>query len=696
MNRGAFTRRVLLLALIIAGPAGAQHPRPMTMVDLLNVPRITDAQLSPDGRQALFVKSEADWKVNERIEHIWRVDLDGSNLRQLTNGGQGESSPRWSPDGGTIAFVAKRGEDKEAEAQIWLIANDGGEARPLTAHETSVSAIAWAVDGTHVYFVAGDPKSADRKARDKAKDDVYALDEDYRQEHLWQIDVETQTETRVTRGDFSVIDYELSRDGTQIVYHRGSSPLIGDNEQREIWVMAADGSGAKQMTKNSATESDAELSPDNSQILFLAEVNAQFEFPYNSNLFLVPAEGGSGGSARIVTADFPHEVQDATWSKDGRAIYVLANMGLHSELFRFDVGDGGAVNGQSHRLTDGEHALSDWHYVAALDGHVFIEDTPSSPGEIWTLDQSHDEPRRVTQLFDRLAHEFKLPRQVRIEWHGADDETVEGLLYYPLDYRRGTRYPLVVQTHGGPHASDKFGFGAWSSYVQVLTAKGYAVLKPNYRGSTGYGDAFLRDMVGHYFENAHLDVLAGVDAVIAMGVADPDQLAAMGWSAGGHMTNKLITFTDRFKAAASGAGASNWVSMYGQSDVRSYRTPWFGGTPWQKDAPIQAYWDNSPLKDVANVKTPTLFLVGERDVRVPPPQSVEMHRALKANGVPTHLYMAPREAHGWHELRHELFKMNVELAWFEEHVTKRVYTWENAPAEEEEKKKETDDTTSDR
>jgi len=164
-----------------------------------------------------------------------------------------------------------------------------------------------------------------------------------------------------------------------------------------------------------------------------------------------------------------------------------------------------------------------------------------------------------------------------------------------------------------------------------------------------------------------------------MGVADPDRLIKMGWSAGGHMTNKIITFTDRFKAAASGAGAANWVSMYAQSDVRSYRTPWFGGTPWQKDAPLDVYWANSPLKDIANVKTPTLFMVGEKDPRVPPPQSVEMYRGLKSNGVPTKLYMAPREPHGWNELRHQLFKMNGELDWFDKYVVKKGYVWEKAP-----------------
>jgi len=195
--------------------------------------------------------------------------------------------------------------------------------------------------------------------------------------------------------------------------------------------------------------------------------------------------------------------------------------------------------------------------------------------------------------------------------------------------------------------------------------------------------AVYRDVVGNYFRNMHLDVLAGVDALIAQGVADPDRLVVMGWSAGGHLTNKLITTTTRFKAASAGAGVADWTSMYAQTDTRVNRTVWFGGTPWQKNAPIATFWDNSPLKDVAGAKTPTLFFVGENDVRVPPAQSIEMYRALKSHGVPTHLYVAPREGHQWTELRHQIFKANTELAWFERYALGRTtYVPERAPGDD--------------
>ena len=287
---------------------------------------------------------------------------------------------------------------------------------------------------------------------------------------------------------------------------------------------------------------------------------------------------------------------------------------------------------------------------------------------------------RVTGVYDAVERTFRLPRQERIEWKSTDGATIEGLLFYPLDYAAGNRYPLVIQIHGGPGDADRFGFWGWSDYIQVLTARGYAVLRPNYRGSIGYGDAFYRDMVGGFFNHSHLDVLAGVDALVKQGLADPDRLAVMGSSAGAHIVNKLVTFTDRFKAAASFAGASNWISLYAQSDLRGNRALWFGGTPWQKNAPIdQRFRDQSLSKHVANVRTPTLFLVGENDTRVVWPRRSRMHRALQDGGVPTHLEVAPREGHVWVEPRHQLFKANVELEWFERYVMGRPYVWESAP-----------------
>jgi dipeptidyl aminopeptidase/acylaminoacyl peptidase len=666
------SRALIVCALFLASltpGTHAQSRRKLTLVDLLNVPRLTDPQLSPDGRQVIYELAETDWKANKRVTHIWRIGVDGTGLVRMTSGA-GEQSGRWSPDGASIAFAGKRASGEEA--QVYVIPNGGGEARAVTKHATSASRVSWAPDGKTIYFVAPEPKTPEAKERDAAKDDVFAFDENYQQMHLWRVAVDTMAETRVTSGDLSVLEYRLSEDGKKIALQRAPNPLLGYSDQGEVWVTDADGSHAVQLTKNEVPENDASLSPDDSQVIFIAQANERFEKYYNRRLFVVPA---AGGQPRVISpADLPYEVDRAFWSKDGKSIYFLANMGVHAELFVMP-----ATGGAPRQLTDGQHTVGAWSLIG--DRHVFTVDEPANPGDVWVLAPGAASPTRVTHVFDYLSKDFEIARQEKVQWKGADGVTVEGLLFYPIGYEQGQRYPLAVQTHGGPQASDKFGFGSWEYYPQVLAAKGYAVLQPNYRGSTGYGDPFLRDMVGHYFQNAHLDVMAGTDELIRRGIADPERMVKSGWSGGGHMTNKIITFTDRFKAAASGAGAANWVSMYAQSDTRTFRTPWFGGTPWQANAPIDLYWANSPLKDVAKVKTPTIFFVGQQDPRVPMPQSVEMYRALKSNGVPTHLYVAPREPHVWEELRHELFKMNVELEWFEKYATHRPYTWEKAPGD---------------
>jgi dipeptidyl aminopeptidase/acylaminoacyl peptidase len=349
-------------------------------------------------------------------------------------------------------------------------------------------------------------------------------------------------------------------------------------------------------------------------------------------------------------------------------------------LFQIDVAARSAK-----QLTDGRHFIpvlaGGWQIVPSTGTVIVIRDEPARWGDVWTLPLTGGAPTQITHVYDPLERDFILPRQEKVEWKGADGETIEGVLMYPVGYQAGTRYPLVVQMHGGPFESDHFGGGSGQllNYFPVLAAKGYAVLRPNYRGSTGYGDAFYRDPVGNYFRNMHTDVMTGVDALIKQGIADPDRLACMGWSAGGTLVNKLVTMTDRFKAASSGAGIANWISLFAQSEIRSYRIPWFGGTPWQKNAPIDLLWSTSPLKDVANVKTPTLFFSGEFDTRVGLPQSVEMYRALKSNHVPTHLYVGPGEGHQWGGLRHQIDKANRELEWFEKYVNHRPYVAEKAP-----------------
>ncbi len=665
-----------LLCVVLFVPVAAQDKRLRTFVDALEQPVLSDPQLSPGGKQIAFVIDRADWKANRRIGHIYRINIDGTNQVQLTFGERGESSPRWSPDGKSIAFTARR--DPDTTNQIYVLHSEGGEARKITSHGTATGNITWAPDGKSIYFTATDAKSAEERERDRVQDDVFAFEENnFKHRHLWLTDLDGKTR-RVTEGDWTVGSYELSTDGTRLAMHRTPGPLLGFNERGDVWVMDASGANAKQLTNNQVSEGNASLSPDGSTVLFTASANEQFDSYYNDKLFLVPS---TGGTPRVLIADAPYEVENASWSKDSKSIYFTANMGVHNEIMKVDV-----VTKQVTQLTKGDHNLGGWAFSEDSGLHVFLRNTGPRPSEVHLVPASGGEPKQITAVFDEDLATFKTARVEKITWKGQDGVMVEGLLWYPVDYQQGQKHPLIVATHGGPASSDRFGF---STESQVYAAKGYAVLRPNYRGSTGYGDAFLRDMVKGYFKQAHLDVMTGVDHVIAMGIADPAKLIKMGWSAGGHMTNKIITVSDRFKAASSGAGAANWISMYAQSDIREYRTPWFGGTPWQANAPIDLFWNHSPLKDVAKVKTPTIFLVGEQDPRVPLPQSVEMFRALKSNGVPTHLYVAPREGHGWTELRHRLFKLQIEMEWFEKYIHNRAYTWERAPGDEKKEPKPT-------
>jgi dipeptidyl aminopeptidase/acylaminoacyl peptidase len=665
-------RVVLLWALVVltavgfAPTAGTQAKPAMSLVDLLNVPRIDDPQISRDGRRIAFSMRATDWPGNRRVPQVWVIGSDGTGLRRLTSIDAGAGGARWSPDGSTIAFLSR--------GQISLVSVDGGTPKQLSQHATPVSDIAWHPDGTALYFLANDPPTEAEREREKLRGDIRVLDE-FRMRHLWTINAASGQETRITNGEYSLFAYRVAVNGRRIIIGRRPTPLPADTDRMELWSLSTDGTDPVQLTMNTVPEVGGELSPDGAHVLFLARANQRLDPYYNANVFVVPAVGGK---VRALMPDFPHEVLAASWSADSKSVWMVVNMGVHSQLFQVDV-----ASGKPRQLTSGQHSIiGDPYWSVVNDRQVFVIDEPSRIGEVWTYSPGQPSPVRVTHMYDYLDREFALPRQERIEWKGADGVTIEGVLTYPIEYKAGSRYPLVVQLHGGPETSDRFGWGSiLYNYQPAWTARGYAILRPNYRGSSGYGSAFYREPIGGYFKNSHLDVLAGVDRVQSMGLADPDRLAVMGWSAGGHLVNKLITFTNRFKAASSGAGVANWLSLYGQSDTRGDRDLWLGGSLWQKNAPIGTYWDHSPLKYVSSVRTPTLFLIGEYDTRVPMAQSVEMHRAVKALGVPTEMRVAPNEPHDWVQPRHQLYKMNSEIEWFDRHVRNLPYAPEPPPSE---------------
>ena len=663
--RGAFLMLVVSVSLAFTSSVATQTPkRPMTLVDLLNIPRVADPQISPDGRAITFMLTTPDWKANRRVAHLWRINTDGTDMRRLSSEAGPPPGARWSPDSSTIAFLSG--------GSVHVMPADGGAPRQVSKR-TGVTEIAWHPSGAFIYFLALDPLTDAERERQRIRGDIIVLDET-RPRHLWKMAVADGSETRITRGTDYIFAYRISADGERIIMTRRPTRLPADTDRMELWNIAADGSTPVKLTDNAVPEEDGELSPDGSQVLFIARANHRQEPYYNANLFLVPA---TGGRVRALMPDFPYEVQRAGWAADGKSIWMIVNTGVRMHLFQVDL-----ASAMPRQITRGDHALvpQSWG-TAAADRHIFMIDEPTRIGDIWTWAPGDAAPRRVTGVYDYLDRDHALPRQQHVEWKGADGVRIEGVLTYPLDYTPGTRYPLLVQLHGGPEASERFGWSSILFYFQpAWAARGYAMLRPNYRGSSGYGNAFYREPVGGYFKQSHRDVLAGVDRLVAMGIADPDRIAMTGWSAGGHLVNKLITFTTRFKAAASGAGVANWISLYGTSDNRYDRNIWFGGTLWQKNAPIEAYWEHSPLKYVSSARTPTIFFIGENDPRVPMSQSMEMSRALNAQGVPAELHIAPDEGHDWQQPAHQLYKMNTELEWIERYTRRVQYTPEPRPA----------------
>ncbi len=659
---------LLMLSVWLAFGAGVESQAPsrksMSPVDLLNIPRVGDPQISPDGTRVLFLLATTDWAGNRRVPQIWQIGVNGTNLRRLTSGDNGAAAARWSPDGSSIAFLSR--------GSINVMDADGAGARQVSKR-TGVSEIAWHPDGRSIFFLAAEPPTDAERERQRVRGDIRVLDEAPRR-HLWKVSVADGEESRITSGGDHTFGFKISPRGDRIIVHRRPTALPADTDRMELWNIAVDGSAPIQITRNAVPEYDGELSPDGTQVLFIARANDRFESYYNANVFLAPA---SGGQARPLLPDYPHEILQAGWAEDSKSIWMVANLGARSQLLQVVVS-----SREIRQITTGDHSVVPLTWTSAAGRHVFQIDEPARIGDIWTWAPGDAGAVRVTSIYDYLDRRFQLPRQALVQWKGSDGTPIEGILTYPIDYTPGTRYPLVVQLHGGPEASDRFGWGSIFFYYQPAWAgRGYAILRPNYRGSSGYGNRSYREPVGGYFKNSHLDVLAGVDRLIVMGIADGDRVGIMGWSAGGHLVNKLITFTNRFKAAASGAGVANWISLYGSSDTRSDRDLWLGGTLWQPHPPIETYWEQSPLRHVSKVRTPTLFLSGENDTRVPVSQAIEFSRALKALGVPTELHIAPNEGHDWAQPRHQLHKMNAELEWFERYVRTTRYTPQVPPSE---------------
>jgi len=658
---------ICLLSVLAAWPASAQTvpPRPMNAVDLVELTRATSPLPSPDGSVIVYKTRAANWARNKATTRTWRVSAAGlpERAREL----KGELA--WAPDGKALAFATKPEGGKYAQIHL---APTGGKIRQLTQLRTSASDLAWSSDGKRIYFLAEQPDDPATAARVKAKDDMFAFETPRRRTTLNYLDLATGQVVTVVSGDMDVRSFSIARDAGTILLRIAPTRLLDDQPRSELWILDPATGIRRRLTSNDYREDDARLAPDGKSALFVANAADGKYATVNTRLFVIDI---ASGAIRQLGEGKPWAIEDAMWSADGGDIYFTAQDGVRTNLHAVAVATGAIRTIERCDCVISAPKLS-------RDGRTlaYLRASSAQPAEVVRIDPTGaNAPVQVTALNDDIGKRFQLPRQEAIRWSGPEGQPLEGLVTYPLGYTPGQRYPLIVQSHGGPRSADQFNIFSYGRFLPLLASHGFVTLSVNYRGGTGYGDTFLQGMNGDYFRVADRDVMSGVDELVKRGIADPAKTGAMGWSAGGHMTARLITVTDRFKAAIVGAGAVDWTSMYLGSDTRWQRKEWFVTPPYGSTARRDLYLANSPLASIDAAKTPTLILSGAEDRRVPPAQSVMLFRALKDLGVPTELYLAPREPHNFRELRHQLFQVNTSMRWLTSHVTGTAYVPTLAP-----------------
>jgi dipeptidyl aminopeptidase/acylaminoacyl peptidase len=665
---------VLLLALTLgSASAVTAQGKKMTIEDALALQEVGAPQWSPDGRLIAFSVNEWNKKENRRDSHIHIIPAAGGASYKLTNGERGETAPQWSPDSTRIAFLANRAApsaDAPARNQIWVIPVAGGEAERVTDEEAGVAQFRWSPDGKQLAYVVRDTPQdkAERDKRKKDKFDAIVVDSGFIYSHLWTINLATKEKKRVTEGSFTVTDPQWSPDGGWVAYtmSKGGSQEsaftdISDERNTDLFIAPAGGGAVRQLTTNPGPDYAPRFSPDGKWLAYLASDDPA-SWAGKVDLMLMPTDAAAGGSAatfapRNLTGKYNDSVNGAAkWSPDGGALYAAGAEGVYGQLLKIAVAGGEPKTIFSSKGAYGGVDLS-------RDGRMlaFVFNDAKSPNDIWVASSAGRDARRLTNFNPGIKDFALVPTEV-IRWKAPDGLEIEGLLVRPLGYEQGKRYPLILQIHGGPYGQFAFGL---NTRAQIFAANGYAVLLPNPRGSTGYGNKFTTANIGDWGGKDYQDLMSGVDELIKMGLADPERLGVMGGSYGGFMTFWVITQTNRFKAAIGHAGISDWYSFYGQSDIPGLMEYGFGGVPWTAR---EAYEKWSPVRYADRVKTPLMITHGEQDRRVPIAQAEQYYRALRKRGVETVFIRYPREGHGISEPNHQIDLVRRQLEWFDKHV----------------------------
>jgi dipeptidyl aminopeptidase/acylaminoacyl peptidase len=647
------------LALLLCAAAGATVP---TIDESLSMKSVAGAQISPDGRYVAYSVTQTNWDEDDFVSQIWIAVTATGERYQLTSGKKASTGPQWSPDSRRLAFTS----DRDGKRQIYLISPTGGEAAQLTAEDNGVGAIAWSPDGASIAFSSTGPDAKAKKDRKEKYGDFEIIGGDYVMNHLWLVKVTAEIPSDLkklpkaeplTKGDqFSVSGFSWSPDGKRIAFSASRDPDLGSQDTEQLYVLDLADLHVRKLLDANGPNTNPKWSPDGKQIAYATYDGQPFFFYANRYIAVIPAEGGA---PRVLTSDFDEDANLLDWGPDG--IYFTALQKTNAHLYRID-----PATRAVHRISapDSFHASG----ASFTKDHRTLAATGAAPNrfaEIFTSSTSDFAPHYLTDTGAQYKG-FQLGHREVVEWKSSDGASVEGILIKPADYDPSRKYPLLVVIHGGPTGVDTPVLTADRYYpVERFAAKGALILKPNYRGSAGYGAKFRALNVRNLGVGDYEDVISGVDSLIAKGIVDKDRVASMGWSEGGYISAFITCYSDRFKAVSVGAGISDWLTYYVNTDIHPFTRQYLKATPWEDP---EIYRKTSPITYVNRAKTPTLIQQGDQDKRVPPPDSYELYQALKDRGIPVKLIFYKGFGHPINKPKQQRAVMEHNYDWFSKYI----------------------------
>jgi dipeptidyl aminopeptidase/acylaminoacyl peptidase len=656
---------VFVVLFVSAVSAQTWDPEMQLKVKAVGTPRV-----SPDGSRLVYTINEAVTTPDksEFVTQIWMANIATKQNTQLTFGDKSSTNAKWSPDGQWIAFLSNR---KDNRNNLYRLSLDGGEAEPLADLKSAVSNFAWSPDGRYIAFTMTDPKTEEEEKNEKGRNDFRWVDENLKMARLYVLPVQKDANgkrepRKLTTENYNVGEFDWSADGSRIAFSHSKTPGANDWTTADVSIVDVASGNVTVLANTPAAEDSPVYSPDGKSLALIVTDNPP-RWAQTATIQIFPA---SGGQPKNLLASFDGQPGIAGWSADGKKIYFSEAKGTGTQIYVVDVA--------ANRIDEIKHdpALLGTINLNRTGTTVgFVRQTSDTPADAFVSSVVNFAPVQIS----RANADLKMPALGRTEvirWKSKDGKEIEGLLTYPVGYQSGQRVPLILNVHGGPTGVFQQTFiGGRGAYpLATFAARGYAILRPNPRGSSGYGTEFRRANMRDWGGGDYQDLMSGVDKVIEMGVADPDRLGVMGWSYGGFMTTWIVTQTKRFKAASAGAPVTNLMSFNGTADIPAFIPDYFGGQFWEA---LDLYQKHSPIFNVKGVTTPTMIQHGEADIRVPISQGYEFYNALKVQGVPTRMIVLPRQPHGPNEPKMQLAVMKANLEWFDKYIGAKSQTSRN-------------------